>query len=425
MATTMRRAVITGLGVISPIGSDLASFQQSLRERRSGIRRISHMDVSELPCQIAADIPNFDAKKYIIEKTQRKSLKMMARTVQIGVSVVEQLVQTWGIRQANIDPARIGVEFGSAMIHTELEDIGHAAKVSTNCQPGFVDMAIWGKTGMKEIPPLWMLKYLPNMPACHATINHQFRGPSNTITSGDVSSLLALGEAWRILNRDEAEAMMVGGCESKLNPLNFVRQSLFQPLSRCNQTPEQSVKPFDKRRDGTVLAEAGVAFGLETLESAQKRQAKIYAELVGFASGFDRSKSGIIVQKTIARALAMAAIKPDQVDHINAHGLGTADGDRWEAHAIAGIFGRAVPVVALKGYFGAAGPAGSLLELLASLLAFQTGVLPSTLNHEVPDADCPISVLTETSMPVQKSYVVKLSFTEMGHVAVAILKKWE
>ena len=424
MTSASRRTVLTGIGVLSPIGSDPATYWQSLLDRKSGVRPIRRIDASDMPSRIAADVPDFDPKK-LLEKDQRKAIRVMARTVQLGVCVANITLKDASLLKGSIDPKRIGIDFGSAMVHSELDDIGRASKLSTNGEPDSVSLKTWGEIGIKEIQPTWMLKYLPNMPACHITVNNDMQGPSNTITSGEVSSLLAMAEGWRIIERNLVDVMMVGGCDSKLNPLNFLRQSLFQSLTRRNDEPAKALRPFDKNRDGTVLSEGAIAITIEELEHAQKRGAKIYAELVGFAAGFDREKQGVVLARVIQRALRNAGITPEEIDHVNAHGLGSQDADLWEAKGISQVFGNRTPVLALKGYLGAGGPAGSLVEMLASILAFQHGQLPSTLNCEDPDPRCAIWVHNEGLRPVTKPYALKISMTELGHVAVAIIKRWE
>ena len=166
-----------------------------------------------------------------------------------------------------------------------------------------------------------MLKYLPNMLACHVSILHNAQGPNNTITESDVASLLALGEAYRILGRDQADFFLVGGAESKINPLSLVRQCLFEPLSRRNDAPEKACRPFDRSRDGLVLGEGAGVLVVEELEHARKRGARIYAEVVGFGAAFDRERNGDGLARAIRAALAEAGIGPDDVDHVNAHGL--------------------------------------------------------------------------------------------------------
>ena len=426
MAASERRAVITGVGVISPAGSDVDTFWQALREGRTGIHALRSVDPSELPCKIGGEVPDFDPKKSI-EKKHWRSLRMMARTVQMGVAAACKAMADVAMPAGQLDPARCGVEFGSGMNATDLEDIARAAKVSTNCQPNSVSLQTWGAS-IGEIPPLWMLKYLPNMPACHVSIMFDAQGPNNSITESDVASVLALGEAYRVIGRDLADFFLVGGAESKMNPLSLARHCLFQPLSRRNDAPEKALRPFDKERDGTVLGEGAGVFGLEELEHAKKRGAKIYGELVGFAAGFDRARDGRVLARVIRQALAEAGIGPEQIDHVNAHGVGTVECDAWEAKGIQEVFGAVrpeVPVWAAKGYFGNLGAAGGAVELAASLLALKHGVLPPTLNYETPDPACPVPVHAGEPRPVSKPYAVKVAFTDLGQCGALVVRRWE
>src|SRR2546423_201701 len=170
--------------------------------------------------------------------------------------------------------------------------------------------------GIPTVEPLWMLKYLPNMLACHVSILHDAQGPNNTITESDVASVLALGEACRILERDGADFFLVGGAESKINPLSMVRQCLFEPLSHRNDEPEKACRPFDRRRDGLVLGEGGTVLVVEDLEHARKRGARIYAEVVGFGASFDVDRSGRGLARAVRVALQEAGIGPEEVDHV-------------------------------------------------------------------------------------------------------------
>jgi 3-oxoacyl-[acyl-carrier-protein] synthase II len=292
---------------------------------------------------------------------------------------------------------------------------------------------------VEAIPPKWMLKYLPNMPACHVSIFHDAQGPNNTITENDVASLLALGEAYRILVRDQADFFIAGGAESRINPLSMVRQCLFDSLSRRNDAPEKACRPFDRRRDGFVLGEGGGVLVMEELEHARRRGARIYGEVVGFGAAFDATvnpraanpknppgQSGLA--RAVRAALREAQIGPDEIDHVNAHGLSSVTSDAWEARGLHEVFGACrepVPVFAAKSYFGNIGAGGSTTELAASLLALQKGVVPRTLNYEQPDPACPVAVIAREAKPVRKPFVLKVSFTQMGQCAALIVRKWE
>jgi 3-oxoacyl-[acyl-carrier-protein] synthase II len=272
-----------------------------------------------------------------------------------------------------------------------------------------------------------MLKYLPNMLACHVSILHNAQGPNNTITESEVASLLALGEAHRILTRDGADLFLVGGADSKINPLSLVRNSLFLPLSRRNDEPDKACRPFDRRRDGIVLGEGAGVLALEELEHARRRGATIYAEVAGFAAAFDRQRSGAGLGRALHAALNEAGIAPDEVDHINAQGYSAVASDAWEARGIQAVFGnckRPVPVFAVKSYIGNLGAGSGTTELAASLLALEQGVLPPSLNYEEPDPDCPVPVAAGELRPVAGRFVVKVGFTEMGQCAAVVLRKW-
>jgi 3-oxoacyl-[acyl-carrier-protein] synthase II len=426
MRSSSRRAVITGVGVVSPIGLDAASFWESLRGGQSGVKPIQSFDTSGLPVHFGGEITGFDDKRYV-EKKERKSLKVMARTIKLAVAAAQLALDDGRVDKARLDPTRFGVEFGAGLIASELEEIGVAAQLSANCRPGAVDLEKWGQEGLPSMPPLWMLKYLPNMLACHVSILHNAQGPNNSITQTDVSSLLALGEAFRIIARDQVDFFLVGGADSKINPLSMVRQSLFEPLSWRNDAPQAACRPFDRERDGVVLGEGAGVFVLEALEHAQSRGVRIYAEVTGFGAAFDRHRDGSGLARAIRAALAEAGISPDQVDHINAQGFSTVAEDSWEARAIQDVFGACdplVPVFGPKSYFGNLGAASGTTELAASLLALDKGLLPATLNYEHPDPACPVAV-ARTPQPVTRKHILKTSFTEMGQCAAVVCRRWE
>jgi 3-oxoacyl-[acyl-carrier-protein] synthase II len=353
---------------------------------------------------------------------------MMARTIQLSVCAAQLALDDSKIEKPRLDPARFGVEFGAGLIATELDELAAAAKLSANCQPGHVDLEKWGEQGIPNIQPLWMLKYLPNMLACHVSILHNAQGPSNTITEGDVASLLAIGEAYRILLRDAADFFLVGGADSRLNPLSMVRNCLFQPLSRRNEAPEKACRPFDRNRDGLVLGEGAAVIALEELDHAKKRGAHIYGEVVGFASAFDYHRTGAGLARAIRIALNDAGIGPDDLDHINAQGLATSESDKWEAVALQQVFGNvtpAIPVFAAKSYMGNLGAGSGTTETAASVLALAHGVVPATLNYETPDPACPVTVLAGQPQRLRRPYFLKIGFTDQGQCAALVCRKWE
>lgn len=418
------RAVIAGYGFLTPIGSTPEAVWESLRTGATGIRKIQAFDASPLPCHIGGEIPDFVAKN-LIEKSYRKSLNAMARPVQLGVVVSQFAMQNMGLAKGAIPPERFGIEFASVIGATDLNDLARMSKLCTTGLGHAVDMEKYGRDAVPEMPPMWMLKYLPNMPACHVTILYDIQGPSNTLIPNDAAGVEAIGEALRILRRGAADFMLVGGCESKINPLSLSRFNSFFPLTRNNENPTTAIRPFDKDASGTCIGEGAAAFGLETLEHAQKRGAKIVGEVVGYSSGMDRGLKGPGLARVIRNALADAEITPADVDHVNAHGLAVPTYDGFEARGIAEVFGRDVPVFAPLSRFGNMGSASGIVELMCSVLALQYGELPSTLNHDHAYPGCPIAVHTGAPRKITKPYAVKTSYTDLGQCAVAVVKKWE
>lgn len=421
MSVPHRRVALTGLGLLTPLGAGAEVFWQRLSRGDSGIRAIEAFDASPLPTRIAGEIRDFDVKKYIPSRDGRKNIRVMARSIQLAVGAAQLAMDDTKVDRAHLDSTRFGVEFGAGLIASELPELGMAAQASKGPDPEHVDLVAWGDKGISNIPPLWMLKYLPNMFACHVSILHDAQGPNNTITESDVASLLALGEACRILRRDQADFFLVGGADSKVNPLSMVRQSLFGRMSKRNETPEAAVRPFDRNRDGYVIGEGAGVLVVEDLEHARRRGARIYGEVLGFGAAFDRGMTGTGVARALRAALAQANLGPDDIDHVNAHGLGSLSLDVGEAQGIAEVFGARTPVWTIKSTIGHLGAGGGTTELAASLLAVQHGTLPATRNYQTPDPACPVAVQREPR-PVRTPVFIKLGFTEMGQVAAVVVR---
>jgi 3-oxoacyl-[acyl-carrier-protein] synthase II len=260
----------------------------------------------------------------------------------------------------------------------------HAARAENK-----LDLHRWGTDGMGQLTPLWLLKYLPNMLACHVTIIHGLMGPSNTITCADASSHLAIGEAFRTIQRGKADLAICGGAESKINPMGIVRQTLLKKLTETqNDSPEKAVKPFDASGDGTVAGEGGGLFILEEYEHAKARGAKIYAELVGFAASQDTYKvtepspTGHSYGKAVENAIKDAKLTAKDVDVVIPHGLGIPSHDRAELKGLRNALGDNLERVAMAPIKAQIGnlAAGSGVDAAATLLAVSTGKVPGAVN---------------------------------------------
>jgi 3-oxoacyl-[acyl-carrier-protein] synthase II len=423
MSPANRRVVLTGIGAITSIGKDAASYWDGLVREQTGIKSLQAFDASTLPTRFAAAIDGFDIKKYLVGREERKQIRVMSRPIQLAVAAAQLAMTDSKVNKEKLDPTRFGLEFGGGLIPSELDDLALASYASTEANTHAVDLKIWGGAGKDQIFPLWMLKYLPNMLACHVSILHNAQGPNNTITGGDVATLLALGEAVRIIQRDQGDFFLVGGADSKLVPLSMVRQSILRQMSTNNAAPSEAVKPYDLRRDGLAVGEGGGVIVAEELDHAQKRGAAIYAEIAGIAAAFDRDMTGKGLARAIRLALAQADISPADVDHVNAHAYGSVKLDAFEARGIHEVFGNAVAVWSVTPAIGSLFAGSGIPEMIASLLAMKHGTLPPTLNFKTPDPACPVQVLTK-ARPIVKPYFVKVSFTELGQCAAVVCKRW-
>jgi 3-oxoacyl-[acyl-carrier-protein] synthase II len=419
------RTVITGVGVVSPIGIGNDAFWKSLIEGRSGIGYLRAFPSGELPTKLAAQIHDFEPDHLVGSK---KLLKVMSRDIQLGVVAASLSMNDARLTRGDVDPDRLGVSFGAGRISTTPEELADAAAACTNVDNGF-EFDRWGQEAMGEICPLWLLRQLPNMPACHVSIEFDARGPNNTITCRESSALLALAEAVGVIRRGAADCMIVGASSSNIHPVDIAKLSLFDGLSRA-EDPQGACRPFDFDRDGTIVGEGGAAFVVERYNHAVRRGAKIYAEIVGIAAGcdgtgFSNGAGGTGLVRAVQSAMRQAGMVPSELGHINAHGKSTQRDDLVEARALHRAFDddvETIPVTALKSYFGHFDAGSGAVELAGSLLALERGTLPMTLNYETPDPRCRLRVVQREPMRLRQKSALTVNRTAMGQSAAAILR---
>jgi 3-oxoacyl-[acyl-carrier-protein] synthase II len=414
-----RDIVVTGMGVVSPIGIGKEPFWTALVEGRSGVRRLPLFDDSTLPVPFGGEVADFDPKQYV---RPRKSLKIMSRDIQLGFAAADMAVADARLRESPLDPDRLGVMLGADMIPCDLDELVGTYRSCT--VDGQFDFGRWGQAFPAELFPLWMLKYLPNMPACHIGIAQDARGPNNTVTMGDVSALSAISEAARVLDRGQADVLIAGGVGAKTHPALWVRHQVFGQSQRYAD-PAAASRPFEATRDGIVYGEGAGALILETQQRAQARGAKVLARLLGYAAVFEpRRKSqpqqGESIRRAILAALRIAELQPSEIGFVAAHGISTIDNDRLEAHAIRDTLGD-VPVTAPKSYFGYPGAASGALEMALCVLAFEHGQIPPTLNYEQPDPQCPINVVHGRPLPLRRPTALVLSHSPNGQAVALVL----
>ncbi|HUU58535.1 MAG TPA: beta-ketoacyl synthase N-terminal-like domain-containing protein [Phycisphaerae bacterium] len=433
-----RRIAITGLGAVTPAGLGVQTLWEALLTGRRCVRRISRFDPAHFPTQAGGQLEDFSAREFV-PKDYRKAVKVMARDIEIAVAAADMAFRDAGITTRGIDPGnvdidskRLGCNVGAGLICSDLDELGTA--VNTAVVDGKFDMKAWGREGMNNLTPLWLLKYLPNMLACHVTIIHGAEGPSNTLTCGDASGHLTVGEAARAIARGSSDVVVAGGAESKLNPMGLLRQHLLKRLCTSrNDRPDEACRPFDADHDGTVVAEGGGLLILEDLARAESRGARVYAELAGFGAAcdpaaVDKEKPTVgSLDLAAAKAIADAGIGPEDVDVIVAHGTGVPAEDALEAAAWQAALGPAakeVPAAALTGSIGSlfAGAGGVALAAAAMVLHRQT--VPATANFSTPAPGCELN-LSDSPRNARLQYAITGAFTVGGQSGACVLKRYE
>jgi 3-oxoacyl-[acyl-carrier-protein] synthase II len=419
------RVVVTGIGVVSPIGIGKDAFWNHLIEGRSGIDFLKSYPSDNLRSKLAAEITDFDPLAYVYQK---KFLKVMSRDIQLGVSAASMAVRDSKINPGDVDPLRMGVEFGAGHISFTPEELAEAAAdfVDPSNRDGYPR---WGDDQMGKIAPLWLLRQLPNMPACHVAIEHDCQGPNNTITNGEPSALLALNEAIRVINRDQADVMVVGASSSSIHPVDIARLNLYERLSQRHDDPSRACRPFDRDRDGAIVGEGAAVFVIERYSHAIARGADVYAEILGVGGGCDgrghqNGAGGTGIVRAVQSVLKRADLRPSEIGHINAHGKSTQRDDLVESrayHKALGDDAAKIPVTALKSYFGSFDAGSGAVELAGSLLALRHRTLPMTLNYETPDPECLLNVVRE---PVRLGNDVALAVnrSHMGQSAAVAFR---
>jgi 3-oxoacyl-[acyl-carrier-protein] synthase II len=428
-----RDVVITGLGIFSPIGIGIEPFWDSLAAGRSGIHRVELFPGFAAPDQVGGAVTEFteETAKKVYLKDHRKNLKAMCREIQLGVASATQALQHAGINLGQIDHERLGVEFGANLMLSSPDILQQAVGACAEHEGQRFEYAEWATLGIPKMEPLWLLRYLPNMPACHISIGSDARGPSNSLTLDDASGNTVLSEACRILDRGTADVMITGVTGTTMHPIKTMHLALFRDLAASPPEPERRCRPFDLHRAGRVVAEGTCTLILESRRHAEARGAKIWGRILGSGMSAVTDAAGRAdYRKALATAmtaaLRSAGLSPAEIGHVNAHGVGTKEGDIAEAQAIHDVFGpergRTVPVVALKSFLGNAGAGSGLLELAGSIIGLSRGVIPFTINYETPDPACPINVVTKQPLSTTNKIVLNVNVTRIGQASAAIVE---
>lgn len=430
--TSPRDVVITGIGIVSPLGIGRDAFWSSIAEGRSGIKKSTLISYVPTPGCIGGEVSDFNdetTKKQHL-KSLRKSLKVMCREIQMGVAAALQAMEDAGLAPGAVAPDRIGVDFGANLMSSPPDVLIGAAVKSISersGQPAF-DFDQWGGSGMTGMEPLWLLRYLPNMPGCHIGIAVDARGPNNSITQDEASGGLAIGEAANNIRRSRADVMITGVTGTRLHAVKSCHNYNWDILA--DGPAETRVRPFDAHRTGEALSEASCALILEAREHAEARGAKILGTILGCGASTVADRDGTVHEATAVfnastAALRNAGVSVEDLGHINASASGHPTRDSYEAAGIRRLLGDradAAPVTALKSYMGSTGSGAGLCEIAASLLAFQHGVIPKTLNFATPDPDQPLNVVHGEHLTTDNGLFLKTSVTRMGQASAVVIQ---
>ncbi|MBK7403183.1 MAG: hypothetical protein IPJ41_00775 [Phycisphaerales bacterium] len=411
-----RRVVITGLGTVCAPGVGVKALWDALLEGRSGLGPIHAFDASGFRCRLGGEVRDFSARDFV-PKHYRKAVKVMARDVEIAVGAALLAAQDAALstRAAGDEAApttypgeRVGCQIGAGLIAAETDELAMAAATAVDADGRF-STKLWGDVaeaggggGMNNLQPLWMLKYLPNMLACHVTIIHGCEGPSNTITCAEASGLLSMGESLRVIQRGAADACFTGGSESKLNLMGMMRLELAGRLASTGETRDSAavVRPFDPLAPGTVLGEGGGVLILEESQAARARGANIYAEVLGFGAAHGPPPFDVIdpapgagetpgdgLRWAITSALADSGLSAGDIDAIVPTGAGVVGADAIEADALRTVFGdrlERIPLVTIRGVVGDCQAGNGALQAAVAALCVREQKLPARLHAGSP-----------------------------------------
>jgi 3-oxoacyl-[acyl-carrier-protein] synthase II len=380
-----RRIVVTGLGAIAPNGVGKDAFWDGLIRGRSGINRITRFDARAFPCQIAGEVNDFQPTSYI----NPSEAKRMSRVSQFAVAAARMALDDSGLRVTRENAPNIGVCFGTSAGKGEIFETDHLSFLHK---------------GVRGIHPLSFVEFPPHSASSHIAIALGVSGVCGSISTGCTVGLDALHWSCLQLCRGSATAMVVGSAEALLSPFAFGAVCASGVLSKRNEAPQEASRPFELHRDGLVLSEGTGAVVLEALAQAEERNARIYAEVLGYATARDGAEfvncdlSGADMARVIETAIYQAGLLKHRIDYINAHGIGLRDYDTAETNAVKAVFGSQayhIPVSSIKSMIGQPFAAGSSLQIVASCLTLQHGVVPPTINYDTPDPSCDLDYVPQ------------------------------
>lgn len=409
-----RRIVVTGMGIVSPIGIGVEENLRSLKEGKSGVGQITRFDTTGFDTTIAAEVKGFDPKQYM----DPKIIKQMDIFIQYAVASAKMAIEQSGLVIDESNAERIGCVVGAGL--GGLPEIEETHKKVLARGPG-------------RISPFFIPRLIANLAPGQISIIFGAKGPNMSIVTACTTGTHSIGEAARMIERGDADAMIAGGCESTITPLCVGGFSAMRALSTRNSDPTRASRPFDKDRDGFVVGEGAGILILEELEFAKKRGAKIYAELVGYGASADANhisapaEGGEGAQRCMKLALKDAGMTPEQIVHINTHGTSTPIGDKYETMAIKAVFGthaKKIKVNSTKSMTGHLLGAAGGVEAVFSVMSIHHNFVPPTINQETPDPECDLDYVPNKAIEMKVDTVLSNSFGFGGTNGTLIFKKF-
>ena len=410
----MERVVITGMGLVSPIGSTLGDFWKHIAEGRSGVGPVTLFDASEYRTRIGGEVKDFDPSLYLAPKEARR----LPRFIQFAVAAAKLALEDAGLGEGGFNRERAGVSVGSGIGGIDVIENQHE---------------ILRTRGPKRVSPFFVPHQIINMAPGQISIQCGLLGPSLAHVTACASSNHSIGEAYHILSRGEADVMAAGGTEAAITPVSYAGFCSMRAMSTRNDEPELACRPFDRTRDGFVMGEGSGVVMMETLAHAEARGARIYAEAVGFGMSSDAHDmvspplDGSGAARSMQAALKQAGISPAEVDYINAHGTSTPVGDIAETQAIKTVFGgreSSPPVSSTKSVTGHLLGAAGAVELIAATLALTHQEIPPTANLNDPDPECDLDYTANRSREAELRYALSNAFGFGGHNTTMIARAW-
>lgn len=409
-----RRVVITGMGAVTPVGNSVGEFWEALKTGKSGIDRVTKFDPADFATRIAGEVKSFDPLNYIDKKEARR----MDMAEQYSIATSQQAYDDAKLNSDSFDPCRAGVVIGSGIGGIETFE---------------KQLAILFKQGPSRVSPFFIPMMIVDMCAGLVSMRFGFKGPNYATVSACATSAHAIGDSFKIIQRDDADLMIAGGSEASITPSSMAGFCSARAISTRNDEPQRASRPFDKERDGFVMAEGSGMLILESLDHARKRKAKIYAEVVGLGMSADAyhitapEPEGEGATRSMRLALKDGDLSPESVDYINSHGTATQLGDIAETLAIKKVFGERayqIPANATKSMIGHLLGATGAVELIAGIKCMEEGILHPTVNYEFPDPRCDLDYVPNKAREKEINVFISNSFGFGGHNATLAVRKF-